>query len=112
MAVAGGLTGVAAAGASYDTWYTKKFGEGGSGDPEAESARNWLKKTNHDNPGLNQAFSKWVDGGGGELPEGVDQEYLQNYRKAAQDAVKTGIDKSGLQARRIQTIDQALNPPQ
>jgi len=44
----------------------------------------------------------------GELPQGLTPEALQAYRAVAEHAVSAGIDKLGVQAQRIQMIDDAL----
>ncbi len=42
------------------------------------------------------------------IPEGVTTQTLQNYATVAQDAIDSGIDKIGVQALRLQAINQIL----
>jgi RHS repeat-associated protein len=107
----GATLGLAAGGKLTDWLFSKKSGgasEGprGSAD-EGAGARAWLKKTNDANPGLNRIVAKWFKEGG-ELPKEISREYLERYRAAAQDAIDRGIDTQGVQAQRIQRIDQVL----
>jgi len=44
----------------------------------------------------------------GQLPQGLTPDALQAYRAVADHAVRAGIDKLGVQAQRIQMIDDAL----
>jgi len=43
------------------------------------------------------------------IPDGLGRETLQKYRRVAEDAIRQGIDKSGVQAERIKLIDRALD---
>ncbi|MFL5616045.1 MAG: RHS repeat-associated core domain-containing protein [Gemmatimonadaceae bacterium] len=81
-------------------------GSSGGGDA-AQQAKDWLANTNRSNPGLNRDLSKWFNDGG-KLPGSISREYLQNYLTAARDAIARGIDKSGIQALRVEQIQQAL----
>lgn len=48
----------------------------------------------------------------GQLPQGLTPEALQTYRNVADHAVRAGVDKLGVQAQRIQMIDDALKKMQ
>ncbi len=74
---------------------------------QREQAISRLKTAEHAIEGLNRSMSTWFSEGGN-LPQGVTTETLQQYRTLAQWTVQQGLDKLGVQAQRIQQIDDYL----
>jgi RHS repeat-associated protein len=110
-ALAGAVTGVAAAGAAFDNNSLASEGANSqSSGGETEEAKKWLTDENNANPGLNRAAAKWF-AEGGDLPEGLSHEYLQRYRTVARDAIARGIDTLGKQAQRVDQINKLLGNP-
>jgi len=63
-----------------------------------------LRRLGPENVALLRKFFK-----DGQVPEGLSREALSAYRSVAEHAIHAGRDKLGVQAQRIEMIDDALN---